>query len=35
LKLTALVPAAMFLCYAALLAWFMMRGGYRARGVGH
>ena len=35
LKLTALVPATMFLCYAALLAWFMMRGGYHARGVGH
>jgi len=35
LKLTALVPAAMFVCYAALLAWFMMRGGYSARGVGH
>ena len=35
LKLTALVPAAMFVCYAALLAWFSMRGGYHARGVGH
>ena len=35
LKLTALVPAMMFVCYAALLAWFTMRGGYRARGVGH
>jgi MFS family permease len=35
LKLTALVPATMLVCYAALLAWFAMRGGYRARGVGH
>jgi len=35
LKLTALVPATMFLCYAALLVWFQTRGGYRARGVGH
>jgi MFS family permease len=29
LKLTALVPATMFACYALLLAWFKMRGGYR------
>jgi MFS family permease len=35
LKLTALVPATMFVCYAVLLAWFAMRGGYRARGLGH
>ena len=35
LKMTALVPATMFVCYAVLLAWFAMRGGYRARGVGH
>ena len=35
LKLTALVPATMFLCYAALLVWFQARGGYRARGVAH
>jgi MFS family permease len=35
LKLTALVPAAMFVCYALLLAWFKARGGYRARGLGH
>jgi len=35
LKLTALVPAAMFACYALLLAWFKARGGYRARGLGH
>lgn len=35
LKLTALVPAAMFACYALLLAWFRMRGGYQARGLGH
>ena len=35
LKMTALVPATMFVCYAFLLAWFAMRGGYRARGVGH
>lgn len=35
LKLTALVPATMFLCYAALLVWFQTRGGYRARGVAH
>ena len=33
LKLTALVPAAMFVCYALLLAWFRMRGGYQARGM--
>jgi hypothetical protein len=35
LKLTAFVPATMFVCYAVLLAWFAMRGGYRARGLGH
>ncbi|MFM7138597.1 MAG: MFS transporter [Planctomycetota bacterium] len=35
LKLTALVPAAMLICYSALLVWFMLRGGYQARGVGH
>jgi MFS family permease len=35
LKLTALVPATMFACYALLLAWFRMRGGYQARGLGH
>lgn len=33
LKLTAFVPAAMFVCYALLLAWFRMRGGYKARGM--
>ena len=35
LKLTAFVPAAMFACYALLLAWFRMRGGYQARGMHH
>ena len=35
LKLTALVPATMFVCYALLLAWFKARGGYQARGLGH
>jgi hypothetical protein len=35
LKLTALVPAAMLLCYLALLGWFKSRGGYQARGVHH
>jgi hypothetical protein len=35
LKLTALVPATMFVCYALLLAWFRMRGGYQARGMHH
>jgi hypothetical protein len=35
LKLTALVPAMMLLCYLALLAWFKSRGGYQARGVNH
>jgi MFS family permease len=35
LKLTALVPATMFICYALLLAWFKARGGYQARGLGH
>ncbi len=35
LKLTALVPAAMFACYALLLVWFRMRGGYQARGMHH
>lgn len=34
LKLTALVPAAMFVCYALLLGWFKMRGGYKAHHVG-
>ena len=33
LKLTAFVPAAMFVCYSLLLAWFAMRGGYKARGM--
>ena len=32
---TALVPAAMFACYALLLGWFRMRGGYQARGMHH
>lgn len=35
LTLTALVPAAMFVCYALLLGWFRMRGGYQARGMHH
>ena len=35
LKLTAFVPAAMFVCYALLLGWFAMRGGYKARGMHH
>lgn len=36
LILTALVPAAMFVCYSLLLAWFRARGGYQARGMpGH
>ena len=35
LKLTAFVPAAMFVCYALLLGWFGMRGGYKARGMHH
>jgi len=35
LKLTALVPATMFVCYALLLIWFRMRGGYKARGMHH
>ena len=35
LKLTAFVPAAMFACYALLLGWFAMRGGYKARGMHH
>ncbi|MEY3204022.1 MAG: hypothetical protein RLZZ21_353 [Planctomycetota bacterium] len=34
LKLTALVPAAMFVCYLLLLGWFKMRGGYKAHHVG-
>ena len=34
LKLTALVPAAMFVCYLLLLGWFKMRGGYEAHHVG-
>ncbi len=35
LKLTALVPATMFLCYLALVGWFKSRGGYQAKGVHH
>jgi len=35
LTLTALVPATMFACYALLLGWFRMRGGYQARGMHH
>jgi MFS family permease len=35
LKLTALVPATMFVCYALLMGWFKSRGGYRARNLGH
>jgi MFS family permease len=35
LKLTAFVPAAMFACYALLMAWFAARGGYKARGMHH
>jgi len=35
LTLTAFVPAAMFVCYALLLGWFGMRGGYKARGMHH
>ena len=35
LKLTALVPATMLLCYLALLGWFKSRGGYQAKGVHH
>ena len=35
LTLTALVPAAMFVCYSLLLGWFRMRGGYQARGMHH
>jgi hypothetical protein len=35
LKLTALVPAAMFIGYALLIGWFRTQGGYRARGLGH
>ncbi|MCX7414010.1 MAG: MFS transporter [Planctomycetia bacterium] len=35
LKLTALIPATMFVCYGLLLAWFRMRGGYQARGMHH
>ena len=35
LKLTALVPAVMFVCYALLLAWFRSRGGYQAKGMHH
>jgi len=35
LKLTALVPATMFICYGLLLAWFATRGGYKARGMHH
>ena len=31
LKLKALVPATMFICFALLVGWFAMRGGYRAR----
>jgi len=33
LKLTALVPATMFVCYLLLLGWFKMRGGYKAHHV--
>jgi MFS family permease len=35
LKLTALVPATMLVCYGLLLAWFRSRGGYRAKGMHH
>ncbi|MGI9177691.1 MAG: MFS transporter [Pirellulales bacterium] len=35
LKLTAFVPAAMFVCYMLLLAWFRSRGGYQAKGMHH
>lgn len=35
LKLTAFVPATMFVCYALLLAWFATQGGYKARGMHH
>jgi len=35
LKLTAFVPATMFVCYALLLGWFAMQGGYKARGMHH
>jgi MFS family permease len=35
LTLTALVPAAMFVCYSLLLGWFRMQGGYQARGMHH
>ena len=35
LKLTALIPATMFVCYALLLGWFRLRGGYQARGMHH
>ena len=33
LKLTAFVPATMFICYSLLLGWFATRGGYKARGM--
>ena len=35
LKLTALIPAAMLVCYGLLLAWFRSRGGYQAKGMHH
>ncbi|MCE9631336.1 MAG: MFS transporter [Planctomycetia bacterium] len=35
LKLTAFVPAAMFVCYLLLLGWFRTRGGYQAKGMHH
>lgn len=35
LKLTAMIPATMLLCYLALLGWFKSRGGYQAKGVHH
>ena len=35
LKLTAFVPAAMFVCYLLLLGWFRATGGYRAKAAHH
>jgi MFS family permease len=35
LTLTALIPAAMFVCYALLLGWFRMHGGYQAASAHH
>ena len=35
LKATAVVPAAMCICYLAMIAWFRTRGGYRARDMTH